>query len=229
MHTKYSPQTETARGTQHQKPRRLIPINPDSSDLAIPAKRVSERMKLQRASVLKATALAIALASPLMASAESDLTIGSGSATARLNFSVVIPRVLFLGVGTGATGFADNGTIDTLTYNVAATDVGSGTDTATQGVAVRVLGNSGQITIAAAGSGTGLSNGTDTIPWTEILATSSDATNLDVPAAGGTSAPLLNGTKWTDRSATWNYAYSNSTLAAPGTYTGQMTYTATTP
>ena len=103
------------------------------------------------------------------------------------------------------------------------------TDSAAQGVSVRVLGNNGQISLAAAGTGTGLSNGTDTIAWSEILATSSDATNLDVPAVGSSAAPVLNSTRVTSRTATWNYAYSNTDVVAPGTYAGQITYTATMP
>ncbi|MFW5330302.1 hypothetical protein [Hydrogenophaga sp. ZJX-1] len=177
------------------------------------------------------TAVALALAAPLLASAESDLEVGTGAAAARLNFQVVIPRVLFLAVGTGNATLADNTTIDTLTYDYSAnaTDVGSGTDSAAQGVNVRVLGNNGQIAIAAAGSGTGLTNGADIIPWTEILASSTDATNFNVPAVGANTAPVINSGKVTNRSAVWNFAYSNTAVAAPGTYSGQVTYTATMP
>jgi hypothetical protein len=193
-------------------------------------KRETE-MKLQTTSILKVSALALALAAPLMASAESTLTIGSGNATARLNFSVIIPRILYLGVGTGAPTLSNNGTVDTLTfdYSAAPLDVGSGTDSAAQDVTVRVLGNDGQITIASTGPAAGLSNGAgDNIAWTEILPTSSSA-DLAVPAVGSSSTPTLNGTKWTDRTATWSFAYSNTNLVAPGTYTGQVTYTATMP
>ena len=181
--------------------------------------------------LLLRSALAVALASPLLASAESDITIGSGSAAARLNFQVVIPRVLYLAVGTGNAALTDTATVDTLTfdYSANAADVGSGTDSAAQNVSVRVLGNNGQITVAAAGSGTGLTNGADTIPWSEILASSSDATNFNVPAVGANATPVINSGKLTDRTATWAYRYSNTNVAAPGTYTGQVTYTATMP
>lgn len=181
--------------------------------------------------LLLRSALVLAMATPLLASAESDITIGTGSAAARLNFQVVIPRVLYLAVGTGNTALTDTATIDTLTfdYSANAADVGSGTDSAAQNVSVRVLGNNGQITLAAAGSGTGLTNGADVIPWTEILATSSDAANFNVPAVGANTAPVLNSGKLTNRTATWAYSYSNSTVAAPGTYTGQVTYTASMP
>ena len=179
-------------------------------------------------SLLLRSALAVAMASPLLASAESQLVTGAATTTgaaARLNFSVQIPKVLYLAVGT------DNTTINTLTfdYSANAADVGSGTDSAAQDVSVRVLGNNGQITVAAAGSGTGLTNGADVIPWTEILATSSDATNFNVPAVGANTTPVINSGKLTDRTATWAYRYSNTNVAAPGTYTGQVTYTATMP
>ena len=182
------------------------------------------------------SALALALASPLLASAESDITIGGNSAAqARLNFQVIIPRVLFLAVGTGSTGFADNTTVDTLTFDystaAAAATLGNSTPSSAQNVNVRVLGNNGQIAIAATGTGTGLvgAAATDVIPWSEITATSSDATNFNVPAVGGSANPVLNGTKVTSRTATWNYAYANTTTPAAGTYTGTVTYTATMP
>lgn len=183
-----------------------------------------------RSNLLLKSALAMALAVPMLASAESE-RVSSGTASARLNFEVKIPRVLFLGVGTGASGLTANATIDTLVFDYTNTPaaVGTGTDSATQGVDVRVLGNDGQITLAAAGSGSGLVNGAEVIPWSEILATSNDQTNLAVPTVGGTATPLLNSTKVTSRTATWNYAYSNTNVVAPGTYTGQITYTASMP
>jgi hypothetical protein len=179
------------------------------------------------------SALALALATPLLASAESDLRIGTGNAVAKLSFEVIIPRVLFLAVGTGSAGFAENTTVDTLTFDystaAAAATLGNSTPSSAQNVNVRVLGNNGQIAIAATSSTSGLVNGADEIPWTEITATSSDATNFNVPAVGASANPVLNGTKVTSRTATWNYAYANTTTPAAGTYTGTVTYTATMP
>lgn len=188
---------------------------------------------MKKALILK-TALAVALATPMLASAESQLTVGAGTASARLDFRVVIPRVLFLAVGTGNAALTNNSTVDRLEFNYTASPatVGSGVDSATQGITVRVLGNDGQITLSAAGSSTGLVNTltpTDVIPWSEILATSTDSTNFNVPAVGGTAAPTLTGGKVTARTATWNYSYSNSATPAPGTYDGRVTYTATMP
>ena len=47
------------------------------------------------------SALALALATPLLASAESDITIGTGNAVARLDCRIIIPQVLYFAVGTG--------------------------------------------------------------------------------------------------------------------------------
>lgn len=97
---------------------------------------------MKKALLLK-SALALALAAPLLASAESQLVVGTGAATARLDVRVIIPRVLFLAVGTGEAGTTTNATIDTLTFDYTATpaDVGSGTASAGQTVNVRVRGN----------------------------------------------------------------------------------------
>lgn len=177
-------------------------------------------------SVFLKSALALALAAPLLASAESNAVsaaTGTLSATARLDFRVTIPRVLFLRVGTAGT------TIDRLTFNAAAADLGSGTDSAAQTVDVQVLGNAGAITIAATSATTGLT-GPATIPWSEILATSTQPLNINVPQVGaaGLLVPVTSGAV-TNRSTTWNYAYSNTNVVAPGTYDGQITYTATAP
>ena len=45
------------------------------------------------------------------------MTEGAGTAAAELELRVVIPRVLFLGVGTGAATLATNTTVDELTFD----------------------------------------------------------------------------------------------------------------
>lgn len=182
--------------------------------------------------VLKAL-VAASLAVPMLASAESQLTVGAGTAAARLDFQVVIPRILFLAVGTGNATLGTDGTIDEVVFDYSTNPTAVGTGAAAgsitgNAVPVRVLGNNGLIEITAAGSGTGLSNGTDTIPWTQISATSSAAT-FPVPAVGATASPTLNAGRLTNRTATWTYSFANSDIVAPGTYTGQVTYTASMP
>jgi hypothetical protein len=199
-------------------------------------------VKLPRTHLFVKTAVALAMAVPMFASAESQLVIGSGSASARLDFRVVVPRVLFLGVGTGAATFGNNTTVDTVTFDYSGNPADLGTGTAANTITgnvvpVRVVGNAGQITLAANTTGA-LTNATaDTIPWSEISASSSLAA-LPSPVipntgAGATSnVTLSSGTKITDRSANWTFSYANSAVVAPGTYgttNGRVTYTAAMP
>lgn len=196
---------------------------------------------LKRSLLLTAAAAAAAMSMPMTASAESTLVTGTGSAAARLDFRVVIPRVLFLAVGTGnSLPLATDGTVDMLTfdYSSAAANVGNGTASAGQSVAVRVRGNNGQVTLTAATTGA-LSNATsDTIAWSEISA-ASDSADLPTPAlpltgSGASSNVTLTGGKITNRTANWTFAYLNSAVVAPGTYgtssgNGRVTYTAAMP
>ena len=75
---------------------------------------------MKKALLLK-TAAALALATPMVSMAESQLAAqgANSTASARLNIRVVIPRVLFLGVGAGAGALNDplaaNGTSSTVT------------------------------------------------------------------------------------------------------------------
>lgn len=196
-------------------------------------------------SLLLRSALALAMATPLLASAESQLVTGAGNAAARLDFRVIVPRVLFLGVGTGAAAAtpANNTTIDTVTFdyttNPAAVGTGAAAGAITGNVVpVRVIGNNGQITLAASTTGA-LTNATaDTIAWSEITATSNQAATLPSPVIPNTGAgaasnvSLSSGTKVTDRSANWTFSYANSAVVAPGTYgttNGRVTYTASMP
>lgn len=191
-------------------------------------------------SLLIKSVLALAAASPLLASAESQLTTGAGSATARLDLRVVIPRVLFLGVGTGAaTPLATNPAIDAITFDFSTNplDVGTtlaagsitntGPTPAGSTVPVRVFGNDGQVTITATNPAN-LTSGADTIPFTELSVTSSNAALPAAGFSGGTSLPTLAG-RVTNQTATWTYSYANTVTPAFGTYTGRVTYTATMP
>ncbi len=165
--------------------------------------------------------------------AESVRLNGSGSATPRLNFRVIISQELFLGVGTGATinPRGNNATIDTVTfdYTTAPNAVGTGAAAPVitgNVVPVRVYCNRGQITLTATHP-VNLTSGANTIPFTQILVTSSSL-NLPAPAMGGLPLfPSMNGASGTtNRSATWTYRYLNTVNAVGGIYTGQVTYTA---
>ncbi|MBT9463762.1 MAG: hypothetical protein IV113_07020 [Hydrogenophaga sp.] len=193
--------------------------------------------------MLLKTTLALALATPLLASAESQLIVGgTASAVARLDFRVVVPRVLFLGVGAGAGSLADNATIDTVTFdyttNPAAVGTGAAAGAITGNVVpVRVVGNNGQVSLAASTTGALTNLAGDTIPWSEITATTSLAAlpSPIIPNTGAGTArdvTLSSGTKVTDRAANWTFSYANTAVVAPGTYgttNGRVTYTAAMP
>ncbi len=185
--------------------------------------------------VFAKAALALLMATPMLASAESQLVTGAGAAEAKLNFRVVVPRVLFLGLGTGAgLPLASNTTVDTVIfdYTTNINDVGTGVAASVitgSVVAARVFGNNGQIQIAVTNPAN-LTSGADTIPFTQITGASSDATNFPLPAFGGAAvSPVLNTTRLTNRTANWTFSYANSVAAASGIYNGQATYTATMP
>lgn len=197
-------------------------------------------------SLILKSAVALALAAPLLASAESNL-VATGNAVARLDFRVIIPRVLFLGVGSGATTVpvANNTNVDMVTFDYSTNPAAVGAGTAAGNITgavvpVRVVGNNGQIVLTAATTGA-LSNGSgDSIAWTEISATSSLAAlpSPAIPLTGtgaGSNVTLSSGTKVTDRSANWTFGYANSTVVPAGTYgatvanNGRVTYTAAMP
>lgn len=185
---------------------------------------------------LKVLAIALALASPLAANAESNVTTGAGtiSATARVNFSITIPRFIFLQVGTG-TLLAANATINTIDFQPALTVVGNGTPVAAtagsgdQGngiVTVRIIGNAGNVTLGATGPAN-LTSGANNIPWTQIAtAITGGATH---PTINGAAAAFTATANVVNIAGTWAYSYLNATTPAGGTYTGQVLYTATTP
>lgn len=208
---------------------------------------------------------------PFAAQAESNFasTTGTGglTATAHLNFTVTVPKVLYLQVGSGSTppNFATVATINTLTFAVPAGGIGNGTAVAPTGgdqtvtttgdsVTVRVLGNSGNVTLTDTTTGalsTGVA-GSTTIPWSAftvtpgaLAATTTGFTNTGIThppfntgAGGGAStAPTtLAATNGLVRQeGSWKYAYANTLSLPAGTYgstvanNGQVTYTATSP
>lgn len=192
-------------------------------------------------------AAALALAVPALVMAESNVQTGAATAspgaTARVDFSVVIPKVLFLQIGGGTYLTSDASSISGVVFTVPTASLGSGTAVASVpgSVAVRVVGNNGNITLNATTLGA-LGNGAgDTISFTQIRGTSDNA-NLAHPVAFVDGAASANvtitpniGTKVTDRTANWSYTYLNTAVVPPGTYGGvnvnnsRVTYTATMP
>jgi hypothetical protein len=196
-------------------------------------------------------AAAVLSATPMLAHAESQFVSGTGNANARLDFQIVVPRILFLRVGTG-TNFATSPTIDLISFNVPAATMGDGTpvaatpasgDLGNGAVTARVRTNGGTVTLTSATTGA-LSNGAGgTISYGQVntaVTALAGAPGAAMPhptlADTGTGTVTLPATAGVvDRGATWTYSYANSNVVAPGTYggvnvnNGRVTYTAATP
>jgi len=181
--------------------------------------------------LLLQSALAVALASPLLASAESQLVAGTGTATARLNVRVVIPGFIALKVGTGAI-MSNTATVDTVDFTLTDPQVGvDGTITATSGgaVPVQLQSNIGNVNLSSAGAA--LTSGPDSIPLSRIAVTSAGTLAHPAFGAAATAVTPTSG-RVINRSGTWTYAYNHQGATAPvgfGTYTSQVTYTAVAP
>lgn len=205
---------------------------------------------------LSFAAVAVAIAGvPMLAQAESatvSAATGPLTTSARLDFRIVIPKVLFLRVGTGGLfGAAANTTVDLIDFTVPAANVGNGTAVAGTGgdlgagaVTALLRSNAGNVTLTANTLGA-LNNGVagDTIPWSQIgilntnLVTPAFANTLPHPAAlplSGASANFAPAAvaKVTNVGSTWTFSYLNSATVPAGTYggintnNGRVTYTA---
>ena len=188
---------------------------------------------------------------PMMANAESQFTTGAGTpitASARLDFQIVIPKIIYLRVGTG-TNLASNAVVDLITFTVPAASVGNSTPVAGTGgdltagvVTARVIGNSGIVTLSSTTTGN-LTTGVaaEAIPYSQITTTPavlSSATALPAPALASsatTSIALTPVNRVTNQDARWTYTYLNNAVVASGTYGGvnvnggRVTYTASMP
>jgi len=182
-----------------------------------------------------------------MAHAESTFVNGAGTANARLNFQIVIPKFLYLQVGTG-TYPTTVGTIDTLVYDMSSAIASIGNGTAQNGtggdltagaVTARVVGNNftaASYSFSATTTGA-LSNGAgNTISWSEIqLAAGSPSAIVVAPLAasvlqhpGTVAAPFADGAATTvsltpvskviNQAAKWTFQYKNTNVSASGTY-----------
>ena len=170
---------------------------------------------------------ALGLIAMTPAVAESDFESGGGALTASadLQFRVIVPRFIDFRVGSTGT------TVDDVDFTVAASDVGNGTAVARDGgaaIAVALKSNVGNVALAATGPAN-LTNGGNTIAWTQITGTSSDAAGLPVPVVGAAATSLTATNGVIDRTADWSFSYENDNLVGAGTYTGTVTYTASAP
>ena len=209
-------------------------------------------------------AVALVLAVPMLAQAESTFqnpavtgNAITGKADARLDFSIIIPQVLFLRVGTSSGNTATDGSIDPVVFTVPGANVGDGSviagtggDLAAGAVTVRVYGNGGNISLNSAVAGPLLNAvAGDTIPWSQINVTTAvlgattpgftnaaithPAFNTAAGGGNGTATTLTAVAKVVRVEGKWTYTYLNANAVAAGTYggtvakNGRVTYTAT--
>ena len=187
-----------------------------------------------------AFALAGLLSIPGLAHAESKFVTGIATpltASANLDFSVTIPKFVYVRIGTG-TSMASTTTVDHLVYTVPAANVGDGTAIAGTGgdltggqVTARVIGNNGTIAFSSTTLGA-MSNGAgDTISWSQMdvaVASNTTGTALSHPTlADGTTTSInltpTSGSKVTNLDAKWTFSYKNENIVAAGTYGGVNT------
>lgn len=189
---------------------------------------------------------------PLRASAEIGAS-GTATSVARLDFIVNVGKFIFFRVGTGAFP-GPSGAISTVSFSAvpsippAALAPITSNNTAVNWsgalptlsaaattLPVEVQSNAGQISIRAAAT-TALTSGANNIPLSQIVLTSSDA-NLPAPVIPnfGFTGIAVNvaGTDFTNlvtiRNANWTFAYNPPTTQPAGVYTGQISFTASSP
>jgi hypothetical protein len=206
---------------------------------------------------LKSLVGAGALMLPLMTFAESNVQTGAATAapgaTAHVDFTIVIPKILYLRVGNGSSyttgALTSVNTIDLITFSPAAGTVGNGIAVAGTGgdltggaETAAIVSNSGSVTLnATAGGALGDGNG-DTIPFTQITTaatTLTSGTALPAPVlTNGTSSNVVltaPATKFITQDAKWTYSFANAAVVPGGTYggagvnNGRVVYTATMP
>lgn len=191
---------------------------------------------------------------------------GNRATSARLDFTVNIDRMVFLRVGHGGahaggasgTGPAASGSVNELSFGLGPMSIpgvpaaavdgnnqavnwnGAAPGVATPAAAslpVEVRSNAGQVRITAQVSAP-LTDGSFTIPMSEISITSSDVAQLPAPAlpdtGTGTAVNVALGgpgtaaapTLLTYRTASWSFSYVPVTTPVAGNYSGQITFSA---
>ena len=209
--------------------------------------------------IILVSSLALACALPAVSHAESNFTnpaASTSTASGKLDFTVVVPSVLFLRIGTGGVVGAAGGLIDSLTFTVPAANIGDGTvitatgsDLPAGAVTVRVFSNFGSaVNLNSSVAGPLLNVAGDAIGWAQITvaqgalaATTPGFTNTGIthPAfsasstgGAGTAITLAAAGKLVRQEGTWTFSYSNTAVVPAGAYgtsarNGRVTYTAT--
>ena len=176
------------------------------------------------------------------------------STSVNLDFTIAIDKFIFFRIGDGTwptTGGKTSSVAFVLAPSIPGVPTtpvaGSNTSVNWSGAApsfsitpsgnvlpVEVRSNAGQVTLRATAT-TALASGANTIPLSEITIATSDS-NLPaplIPNTGTGAAVNVVATAFaglvTQRTANWTLSYANLASRRAGTYTGQVTFTASSP
>lgn len=191
-------------------------------------------MSTRRSFTCSALLGALLLAAPAAHAGSSFTTNSSGTLTTSVNlqFSITIPRFVFLRVGAAAS-------TNTLAYSPTVTQIinstgvlasGGDTGSGNSDVTVQVVSTAGNVRLTASTGNPNLTSGSNTIPWTTLTASSPTGSITAPPFnSGNTTLNAVAGI--VNQSGSWRYTWTNpaNTVYAAGTYTGTVTYTATSP
>jgi hypothetical protein len=191
-------------------------------------------MKTKARIILLGLVIAIAFCYVTSVRAESNFATGAGAtASARLDFQIVIPPFVYFRVGTVGAG-----SIDTINFSPTAAEVatgavttGTGGDAGGGAVNVDLISNGGNITITESndGGGTGLNSLSGSISYAQVNTTDGSIPAPILSDVGGNNVSILSA-GITNLSDVWTYTYTNPAAPPlPDTYTGQVTYTAAIP
>jgi len=164
-----------------------------------------------------------------------DTGVGTGSspsASARLNFSIVIPEFIIFRVGnlSGENTIQFSPTAEQIDDSLAVD--GTGGDVGGNGVTVRLVSNSeSDVEVSATTDGAaGLSNGTSNIDYVNILTAESGSGLAPPQLTNDTTTSTTLSAGFNAVTTTWTYQYQRSgAIPDPGTYTGFVIYTASAP
>ena len=194
-----------------------------------------------------------AMTLPLVATAESNYQTGTGglTATAHVDFTITIPRTLYLRVGTGSAypgTLTSVTTVDLITFAPALATLGNNTPVAGTGgdlgggvETAAIITNSSAVSLTATAQGALTDGNGNTIPFTQINTAASALTAADtlLPAptlSNGTSTAVTltaAANKTITADAKWTYSYQNAAVVPAGNYGGvntnnsRIVYTAT--
>src|SRR5450755_3525317 len=173
--------------------------------------------------------------------------VGALTATTHLDFQIVVPKMIYLRVGTGVDR-TTVATVDLINFSVGAANVGdssviagTGGDLGAGVVTARVISNLGTVTLSTI-TPNGIKNvAGDTISYGQIalaVAINTSGTALTPPAMtdnSTTTSTIAPVASVVNRDAKWTFTYLNTNVVPAGTYGGintnqsRVTYTAAIP